>query len=97
MNLLLTFPYFPISDMQNQEGDETAYNIAEFIPSRTFTDESKMLRDLELCPSATLVLKVHLTLLVESKIWLSAKMISTHSLFGFGCDMIENGHVVVSL
>ncbi|KAK3832894.1 MAG: hypothetical protein JOS17DRAFT_740939 [Linnemannia elongata] len=41
----------------NQEGDETAYNIAEFIPSRTFTDESKMLRDLELCPSATLVLK----------------------------------------
>lgn len=41
----------------NQEGNEDAYNIAEFIPSRTFTDESKMLRDLELCPSATLVLK----------------------------------------
>ncbi|KAF9087750.1 hypothetical protein BGX23_007913 [Mortierella sp. AD031] len=41
----------------NQEGDENAYNIVQLIPSRTFTDESKMLRDLELCPSATLVLK----------------------------------------
>ncbi|KAF9148369.1 hypothetical protein BG015_009888 [Linnemannia schmuckeri] len=40
----------------NQEG-ENAYNIVQLIPSRTFTDESKMLRDLELCPSATLVLK----------------------------------------
>ncbi|KAF9126414.1 hypothetical protein BGW39_006630 [Mortierella sp. 14UC] len=41
----------------NQEGGENAYNIVQLIPSRTFTDESKMLRDLELCPSATLVLK----------------------------------------
>ncbi|KAG0319111.1 hypothetical protein BGZ97_002758 [Linnemannia gamsii] len=41
----------------NQEGEDNAYNIVQFIPSRTFTDESKMLRDLELCPSATLVLK----------------------------------------
>lgn len=43
---------------QNQEGDENAYNIVQLIPARTFTDETKMLRDLELCPSATLVLKV---------------------------------------
>ncbi|KAF9580222.1 hypothetical protein BGW38_003225 [Lunasporangiospora selenospora] len=40
----------------NQDGDN-AYNIAQIIPARTFLDESKMLRDLELCPSATLVLK----------------------------------------
>ncbi|KAG0335008.1 hypothetical protein BG005_004690, partial [Podila minutissima] len=39
------------------EGDENAYNIVQLIPARTFTDETKMLRDLELCPSATLVLK----------------------------------------
>ncbi|KAF9427776.1 hypothetical protein BGZ94_004158 [Podila epigama] len=39
------------------KGDENAYNIVQLIPSRTFTDETKMLRDLELCPSATLVLK----------------------------------------
>ncbi|KAF8977898.1 hypothetical protein BGZ46_007012 [Entomortierella lignicola] len=42
---------------QNSEQSENAYNIVQLIPSRTFTDESKMLRDLELCPSATLVLK----------------------------------------
>ncbi|KAF9322752.1 hypothetical protein BG006_002094 [Podila minutissima] len=42
---------------ENQEGDENAYNIVQLIPARTFTDETKMLRDLELCPSATLVLK----------------------------------------
>ncbi|KAG0055327.1 hypothetical protein BGZ83_008966 [Gryganskiella cystojenkinii] len=42
---------------QNQEDEDDAYNIVQLIPSRTFTDESKMLRDLELCPSATLVLK----------------------------------------
>ncbi|KAF9284416.1 hypothetical protein BGZ68_004690 [Mortierella alpina] len=42
---------------ENQEGDENAYNIVQLIPQRTFTDETKMLRDLELCPSATLVLK----------------------------------------
>ncbi|KAF9921213.1 hypothetical protein FBU30_008793 [Linnemannia zychae] len=41
----------------NQEGEDNAYNIVQLIPPRTFTDESKMLRDLELCPSATLVLK----------------------------------------
>ncbi|KAG0338319.1 hypothetical protein BG000_004227 [Podila horticola] len=42
---------------ENQEGDENAYNIVQLIPARTFADETKMLRDLELCPSATLVLK----------------------------------------
>ncbi|KAI8601736.1 hypothetical protein EDD21DRAFT_373737 [Dissophora ornata] len=42
---------------ENQKGCEDTYNIVQLIPSRTFTDESKMLRDLELCPSATLVLK----------------------------------------
>ncbi|KAF9967511.1 hypothetical protein BGZ70_009273 [Mortierella alpina] len=42
---------------ENQEGDENAYNIVQLIPQRTFTDETKLLRDLELCPSATLVLK----------------------------------------
>ncbi|KAF9959521.1 hypothetical protein BGZ72_009466 [Mortierella alpina] len=42
---------------ENQEGDENAYNIVQLIPQRTFTDETRMLRDLELCPSATLVLK----------------------------------------
>ncbi|KAF9112808.1 hypothetical protein BGX27_002736 [Mortierella sp. AM989] len=42
---------------QNLQESEDAYNIVQLIPSRTFTDESKMLRDLELCPSATLVLK----------------------------------------
>ncbi|KAG0199414.1 hypothetical protein BGX28_007331 [Mortierella sp. GBA30] len=42
---------------ENQEEGEKAYNIVQLIPPRTFTDESKMLRDLELCPSATLVLK----------------------------------------
>ncbi|KAG0004018.1 hypothetical protein BGZ65_001046 [Modicella reniformis] len=41
----------------NQEDCDDAYNIVQLIPSRTFTDESKMLRDLDLCPSATLVLK----------------------------------------
>ncbi|KAI1310819.1 hypothetical protein EDD11_003634 [Mortierella claussenii] len=42
----------------NQEENEGVYNIVQLIPPRTFTDESKMLRDLELCPSATLILKV---------------------------------------
>ncbi|KAG0357754.1 hypothetical protein BGZ54_000212 [Gamsiella multidivaricata] len=42
---------------QHQVEDHGAYNIVQLIPLRTFTDESKMLRDLELCPSATLVLK----------------------------------------
>ncbi|KAF9919320.1 hypothetical protein BX616_008338 [Lobosporangium transversale] len=42
---------------QNQEEDEDTYNIVQLIPPRTFTDESRMLRDLELCPSATLVLR----------------------------------------
>lgn len=41
---------------ENQQCDY-AYNIVQLIPSRTFADESLMLRDLELCPSATLVLK----------------------------------------
>ncbi|KAG0014684.1 hypothetical protein BGZ80_010307 [Entomortierella chlamydospora] len=42
---------------QNLDESEYAYNIVQLIPPRTFTDESKLLRDLELCPSATLVLK----------------------------------------
>ncbi|KAF9184889.1 UBX domain-containing protein 4 [Haplosporangium sp. Z 767] len=42
---------------ENQDEENSAYNIVQLIPPRTFTDESKMLRDLELCPSATLVLK----------------------------------------
>ncbi|KAF9170123.1 hypothetical protein BGX21_006939 [Mortierella sp. AD011] len=42
---------------QNLDESEYAYNIVQLIPPRSFTDESKLLRDLELCPSATLVLK----------------------------------------
>ncbi|KAF9433609.1 hypothetical protein BGZ76_009229 [Entomortierella beljakovae] len=42
---------------QSMEEVDVAYNIVQLIPHRTFTDESKMLRDLDLCPSATLVLK----------------------------------------
>ncbi|KAK3809971.1 MAG: hypothetical protein J3Q66DRAFT_443564 [Benniella sp.] len=42
---------------QNQGQCDETYNIVQLIPPRTFTDESKMLRDLDLCPSATLVLK----------------------------------------
>ncbi|KAG0241921.1 hypothetical protein BGW41_005086 [Actinomortierella wolfii] len=42
---------------QNRGEDNTPYNIVQVIPPRTFTDEEKSLRDLDLCPSATLVLK----------------------------------------
>ncbi|KAF9162141.1 hypothetical protein DFQ26_003827 [Actinomortierella ambigua] len=42
---------------QNRGEDETPYNIVQVIPPRMFTDEEKTLRDLDLCPSATLVLK----------------------------------------
>ncbi|KAF9976457.1 hypothetical protein BGZ73_008525 [Actinomortierella ambigua] len=42
---------------QNRGEDDTPYNIVQVIPPRMFADEDKTLRDLDLCPSATLVLK----------------------------------------
>ncbi|KAG0234575.1 hypothetical protein BGW41_001088 [Actinomortierella wolfii] len=43
--------------VQNRGEYNTPYNIVQVIPPRTFTDEEKSLHDLDLCPSATLVLK----------------------------------------